>query len=1357
VTNNPDKSKDLREFVELFERKGWHSFAKYGYVMGNPSPRSAKESGYVCHFLDSGVFLNRHSGVAGLHIYDDGRIQSRSGNAGLRMLWQVLVLEEGDETCAEFQSKRAMRNMVIAKFKLKIAGSEPIKITGRIIVHKGISAQNALQYGEKAGDLVTSSLRHVLNHGNQMWRSSTSEKFGLGVLVLFSDGTLISQHDLHDHPYGAICHSQGDKDARPIRQYRADLGHDFFDDEDDDYDDDDDPLHYDLDDDFGPSDLDGMDDDEDDDDPGRAPNYGLARNPFSIGGHNPYGALRSVFGLSRAEDSVPSTLRKCFSTDQSERTFFCAESPLAQNLDDLHVIEVRSANVLNHRNVTININYPEVTIKLKGPVASRDCVVEVGSNNFFNMETKSLSNADLLPIRSKLSCCPLKRDFAQLQAQDPSLVFSGCFRLDSSSRPWVEQQIHRLMTEFADVLTIENGATVAPESVKTDVKIFSGDKIGIVAQFHFLHGSKSICLPSPASHFSVLSALYFGFTSLNRLMGPTSRRIDKTLKGQAPELFSHRGIALYLIHRMAGIATFGLDEGLSKSEVEAKIYKEFGALVLKCGAPDSMESVYSKRSISDIKMLITGWLNEILAPSRTLTIVDGVLIEVEFTKPFYLFVYNLCQSLVEISGVDTYTKKQSRSMPLKDYNEANIWGPTLCFPIDRATDRVGHFIAENTAVFIDNSPLERVSASDFKTEMVLKEAGGVINWFDLHPRTFFKGQEISTEDSFKFSRGSLVEHEGKFYIVPKASIPSLKWLDFFWTKVRQHAPSAIRSEFTPHPIFAVPPNEVLNMLALRRAGIPIVGSPRWLEIEAAFDELAAREEASSEALTQKLQGELGIPLKDFQAIGTQWFMDHYKIEVGGILADDMGLGKTVQAIAFLKALHLRGDLGQSLVVVPTSLIFNWRREFLKFAPDLPVAVFDPKSGFGGGEAKSPKIWIASYGLLMEHEEAFNAAGGVGNSNEKWNVVIFDEAQNLKNIRAKRTSCARALPAKIKFALTGTPMENHYGEFYSLVDLVASGALGRYEDFMQTYGTDLTVGSGGAALREQVGFLRMKTNPILLRRTKDRILRELPEKTETLIPLEFEKTQKKIYRDTAIAWNDKVQEILAQGGKAQGGKAQGSQIHILTALMRLRQICSYPGALPSIEYAKVPPKFEALLEALEELKQRKEPVIVFTNFKTTLDALEKFLNAAGILTLCLHGQVPAKKRETVLAEFEKCSEHVVLLMTQKVGGVGLNLTRASYVFHMEPWWNPAVENQATDRVHRIGQTRSVQVYRYVMTESVEEKIQLLKSRKAQLFGDLMNDESHDDEEINDLERASKGPQQSRGSKISREDFEYLLDV
>ena len=628
---------------------------------------------------------------------------------------------------------------------------------------------------------------------------------------------------------------------------------------------------------------------------------------------------------------------------------------------------------------------------------------------------------------------------------------------------------------------------------------------------------------------------------------------------------------------------------------------------------------------------------------------------------------------------------------------------------------------------LDDQIIEELQEEDFVSEFILEEtpdSQGRIDWFELHPQFFFKGAEISEEAAKKLTETGMITFQGKIYRLNKGSIPSLDKLTHFWDQISA-SQGPKRGGKKQDRIYRLSKHYTLELLALRSSGVKVKGGPIWEKICAFYDSLGT--ERPPVPLPKNFKGDL----KPYQNRGVQWINDLYRLGMGGILADDMGLGKTVQTLVFIESLRETGELGHSLIAVPTSLTFNWFSEATRFTPDLPIHIFNSKEIREAKEFLEKNengILITTYGLMAEHEQFFNTI--------RWNMHIYDEAQNLKTITAKRTTVSRKIPARFKLCLTGTPLENHMGEFYSLMDLVVPGSLGPFDQFrksfMQSYSPD----------PDRVQFLKLKTKPLVLRRTKSSILKELPPKTESTVKIPFSEKQLAIYRDIALSWNSKVRENIMEKGENK------SQLIMLTALLRLRQVCSAPGSIPNINYTETPPKVSLLIDNLKAIVETGESALVFTQFLGTFDLLAKEMKKAGIPFFSLHGKVSRKDREIALRNFQELKSGGVMLMTLKTGGVGLNLTKASYVFHLEPWWNPAVENQATDRTHRIGQTKPVQVYRYIMSESVEEKIEVLKTRKSSQFNALFSEEeSAAEAKIDD----------AGGPSLSQKDFEYLLGV
>jgi superfamily II DNA or RNA helicase len=638
-------------------------------------------------------------------------------------------------------------------------------------------------------------------------------------------------------------------------------------------------------------------------------------------------------------------------------------------------------------------------------------------------------------------------------------------------------------------------------------------------------------------------------------------------------------------------------------------------------------------------------------------------------------------------------------------------------------------------LFIDQKQIEEFEAKDFRPEFTLHEDQGdapaidaialgpqKINWFELSPKFFFKGVEITGDQALRLSKDGMIEFQGRLYRIKANELPSLKRLTQFWAKIQANAPSPLRAKRrrTEDTYYQLPRSQTLELLALRASGVKVRGGDRWQEITDFYDSLGSEREALEISSTFKTE------LQPYQKVGVQWLNDLNKLGLGGILADDMGLGKTVTTLAFLENQRVKGTMGATLVLVPTSLTYNWLAESERFAPQIPTLIFHsrmPESMLDFIQSNQQCLVICTYGLLQENSELFQQV--------EWNIIAFDEAQNLKNITTKRTNAARKLRTSFRVCLTGTPLENHYGEFFSLFDLIVPGSLGELSDFREKYVNPVHV------LREDIDDLKLKTKPLILRRTKSQVMTQLPEKIETTIRLPFEDEQKRIYRDIATAYNDQIRSQIAVHGESK------LQLQMLTALLRLRQACSDPSAIPGVQYTGEPPKITTLAEALQQITESGASALVFTQFLATFERIRRTLSGLNILHFDISGADSRLQREKKLRAFQDQTQGAVMLMTLKTGGVGLNLTKANYVFHIEPWWNPAVENQATDRAHRIGQLETVQVYRYLIRESVEEKIEVLKDLKSKRFDALFSTSENDNE---------LGPS---GSALTQKDFEFLL--
>lgn len=665
-------------------------------------------------------------------------------------------------------------------------------------------------------------------------------------------------------------------------------------------------------------------------------------------------------------------------------------------------------------------------------------------------------------------------------------------------------------------------------------------------------------------------------------------------------------------------------------------------------------------------------------------------------------------------------------------------------PTSKLPPRGAQFLAlahKGFHITMDGKTIELVKEGEFRPEFTLKEGvsdtkleslplgNRKIDWFELHPRFFFRGKELSPDEAIRLSREGIIEHEGRFFLLEPKELPSLKRLTRFWESLHGDGQGLLADKSkrrrTEETYFQLPRARSLELLALRASGIEIQGGPKWQAICAFYDSLDRHREPLVLPDTFK------TTLQPYQETGVQWLLDIRRLGLGGILADDMGLGKTVTSLAFLEKLRSQDELGPTLVLVPTSLTYNWMAEMSRFAPKFKAHLFssrEPEAFLDFTKSREAGIVICTYGLLQENVELFEQVA--------WDVVVFDEAQALKTITTKRTTAARKIRADFKLCLTGTPLENHYGEFYSLFDLCVAGALGDLSTFRERFVNPVRV------LREDLDELKLKTKPLLLRRTKSQVMHQLPEKTETTMRLPFDDEQRKIYRDIATSYNRQIRDQISKEGEGK------TQLQMLTALLRLRQVCSDPRGIPGVKYEGEPPKISTLVEALTEITQEGSSALVFTQFLATFERIRQALTEAGVPFFEMSGSDSRVERERKLRGFDEYQGGAVMLMTLKTGGVGLNLVKASYIFHIEPWWNPAVENQATDRAHRIGQTKAVQVYRYIIRDSVEEKIEVLKDLKSKRFDALFGEPGTTAVETDaDMLQVS--------SRLSQKDFEFLL--
>ena len=446
---------------------------------------------------------------------------------------------------------------------------------------------------------------------------------------------------------------------------------------------------------------------------------------------------------------------------------------------------------------------------------------------------------------------------------------------------------------------------------------------------------------------------------------------------------------------------------------------------------------------------------------------------------------------------------------------------------------------------------------------------------------------------------------------------------------------------------------------------------------------------SVENVKLDIPSNLNATLRDYQISGLQWLntLNHYNF--GGILADEMGLGKTLQTIAFL--LTQKGK--KSLIVTPTSLIYNWNIEFEKFAPDMSVLLIHGSKKEREDNLKDLDkydVIITTYGTLRNDLENYE--------NIVFDYCVIDEAQNIKNPVALSTEAVKSINAKMRFALTGTPIENNLLELWSIFDFVMPGYLYNRNKFQNIF----------ISSEDNTKNLKKLIKPFVLRRTKKEVMKELPPKIEKNFFVELNKDQRKIYSAYIQDVQEKMKDINLKKDK----------ITILSFLTKLRQLCLDPRVLLD-DYTKKSSKVDACLDILEESIQHNHKILLFSQFTSVLKNLGQELDKNNITYSYLDGQTNAKERLKLVDEFNETDNSKVFLISLKAGGTGLNLTSADVVIHFDPWWNPAVEDQASDRAHRFGQKNVVEVIKLIAKGTIEEKILKLQENKKDLIDEFIN--------------------------------------
>lgn len=584
----------------------------------------------------------------------------------------------------------------------------------------------------------------------------------------------------------------------------------------------------------------------------------------------------------------------------------------------------------------------------------------------------------------------------------------------------------------------------------------------------------------------------------------------------------------------------------------------------------------------------------------------------------------------------------------------------------------------------------RNEISRWSSKIRFERKATTTNWFDLELAV--SNEDLKVIQDADLENGLALTKDG-LILLTKEQKDLLKFVKKYTKYESQGNYTAPAQEGDDANQTEDPTLENRFVLPFNRARIFELFELRKLGIDGALTEDEIKLCQSLATLEEMPEYELPETLKDvlrpYQKNGYNWLRFLHENKLGACLADDMGLGKTLQTIAFLTANY--DKVQRVLIVCPVTILLNWENEFKKFAGDIDVQVYH------GGDRdfdSSKKITLTSYGVMKrEVDEVF--------ADKNFDVLVLDEVQHLKNIRSLGAYAARKIQADFRVCLTGTPVENDLAEFYNILDLSIPGIWGDLQ-FIRT-----------SSNKKSRLLARKTAAPFILRRTKAQVLTDLPPKIENNVVLSFSEHESQEYKNTLLKIKKKIE--IAPSKKKYG--------EILRGLLELRQRCLWQnrqGEMTFREASIDSSKVEFLLETLEQIIDEGHQAIIFSQFTTYLDIIQKIIRERHWKTVRIDGTQSIKKRQSQVEIFQE-GKAPIFLISLKAGGVGLNLTAASYVFIMDPWWNPAVESQAIDRAHRIGQQNTLTVYRPIIKDSVEEKVLQLQEMKKELFKDLLPDD------------------------------------
>ena len=598
---------------------------------------------------------------------------------------------------------------------------------------------------------------------------------------------------------------------------------------------------------------------------------------------------------------------------------------------------------------------------------------------------------------------------------------------------------------------------------------------------------------------------------------------------------------------------------------------------------------------------------------------------------------------------------------------------------------------EGVRIVLDGEVREyRKTTSPPSVEVAAVERPNSADWFDLRVKVSIDGEVIPFEDLF------VALTEGQDFLILETGVYfSLDRPEFVQLRELIEESKALHDHHRPE--LSISRFQASLWEELTNLGVAIDQSARWEQTVRGLTDVSSIEDVD-------VPETLRATLRPYQLEGYRWLWFLWSHHLGGILADDMGLGKTLQALALIcRARLVCPEQPPFLVIAPTSVVSNWSNEAAKFAPDLRVVCLteseSKRSASSGPAVTGADVVITSYALLRIDNEKLAAL--------EWSGVILDEAQFVKNHRAKTYQCARRLGAPFKLAITGTPLENSLMDLWALLSIAAPGLFPDPDRFSEYYRRPIERSKDAIRLRQ----LRRRIRPLMLRRSKESVATELPPKQEQVVEVELHPKHRRIYQTHLQRERQKVLGLIEDLDR--------NRFTVLRSLTLLRRL-SLDAALVDETQGTVPAaKTDVLLEDLGELVGEGHQALVFSQFTTFLSRIRTRLAEAEIPYAYLDGRT--RNRERVIQRFRDKTASVFLI-SLKAGGFGLNLAEADYCFVLDPWWNPAIEAQAVDRTHRIGQTKTVMVYRLVAKDTIEQKVMDLKAQKEELFSAVVGGEA-----------------------------------